>query len=115
MPGWSTARLVTAARGARNSSTAGGKASSWTDRLANVHGASARVPEAVSWLAQRGFEPQFGAPPLRRAIQREVDNRLSRLMLDGRVRSGQRVRVVVQEGDLDLEVEDVREAASAQA
>jgi ATP-dependent Clp protease ATP-binding subunit ClpC len=76
-------------------------------------GASARVPEAVSWLAERGFEPQFGARPLRRAIQREVDNRLSRLMLDGRVRSGQRVRVVVKDGD--LEVEDVREAASAQA
>jgi ATP-dependent Clp protease ATP-binding subunit ClpC len=73
------------------------------------------TPEAVSWLAERGFEPQFGARPLRRAIQREVDNRLSRLMLDGRLRSGQRVRVVVQEGDLDLEVEDVREAASAQA
>jgi ATP-dependent Clp protease ATP-binding subunit ClpC len=68
------------------------------------------TPEAVSWLAERGFEPQFGARPLRRAIQREVDNRLSRLMLDGRVRSGQRVRVVVRDGDLDLEVE----AASAQ-
>ena len=36
-------------------------------------------------------------------------------MLDGRPRSGQRVGVVVQEGDLDLEAEDVREAASAQA
>ena len=44
-----------------------------------------------------------------------MDNRLSRMLLDGRVRSGQRVRVVVRDGDLDLEVEDVREAASAQA
>ena len=61
-------------------------------------------------VAERGFEPQFGARPLRRAIQREVDNRLSpRLMLDGRVRG------VVRGGDLDLEVEDAREAASAQA
>jgi ATP-dependent Clp protease ATP-binding subunit ClpC len=72
------------------------------------------TPEAVSWLADRGFDPRFGARPLRRAIQREVDNRLSRLMLDGRVRSGQRVRVVVRDGDLDLEVEE-REAATAQA
>jgi ATP-dependent Clp protease ATP-binding subunit ClpC len=72
------------------------------------------TPEAVSWLAERGFEPQFGARPLRRAIQREVDNRLARLMLDGRVRGGQRVRVVVRDGDLDLEVEDVREPAPAQ-
>ncbi|MGY1618834.1 ATP-dependent Clp protease ATP-binding subunit [Geodermatophilus sp. SYSU D00691] len=73
------------------------------------------TPEAVSWLAERGYEPQFGARPLRRAIQREVDNRLSRLMLDGRLRSGQRVRVVARDGDLDLEVEDAREAATAQA
>ncbi|MGY1634892.1 ATP-dependent Clp protease ATP-binding subunit, partial [Geodermatophilus sp. SYSU D01186] len=73
------------------------------------------TPEAVGWLAERGFEPQFGARPLRRAIQRELDNRLSRLMLDGRVRSGQRVRVVVRDGDLELEVEDAREAATAQA
>jgi ATP-dependent Clp protease ATP-binding subunit ClpC len=73
------------------------------------------TPEAVSWLAERGFEPQFGARPLRRAIQREVDNRLSRLMLDGRVSSGSRVRVLVRDGDLDLEVEDVREPASTQA
>ncbi len=73
------------------------------------------TPEALSWLAERGFEPHFGARPLRRAIQREVDNRLSRLMLDGRVRSGQRVRVVARDGDLDVEVEDAREATSAQA
>jgi ATP-dependent Clp protease ATP-binding subunit ClpC len=74
------------------------------------------TPEAVSWLAERGSEPHFGARPLRRAIQREVDNRLSRLMLDGRVRSGQRVRVVVRDGDLDLEVEEhVGATASAPA
>jgi ATP-dependent Clp protease ATP-binding subunit ClpC len=71
--------------------------------------------EAVDWLAERGFEPEFGARPLRRVIQREVDNPMSRLLLDGRVRSGQQVRVVVRDGDLDFEVEDVREAASAQA
>ncbi|MGY1805602.1 ATP-dependent Clp protease ATP-binding subunit [Blastococcus sp. SYSU D00922] len=73
------------------------------------------TPEAVSWLAERGFEPQFGARPLRRAIQREVDNRLSRLMLDGRLRSGQRVRVLVRDGDLDVEVAETQEAATAPA
>jgi ATP-dependent Clp protease ATP-binding subunit ClpC len=71
--------------------------------------------EAVGWLARRGYAPQFGARPLRRAIQREVDNRLSRLLLDGRLRSGQRVVVGVRDGDLDLEVDDVRDAAAAQA
>jgi ATP-dependent Clp protease ATP-binding subunit ClpC len=62
--------------------------------------------EAVRWLAERGFEPQFGARPLRRAIQREVDNRLSRLLLDGRLRSGQRVVVGVRDGALEMDVED---------
>src|SRR4051812_9401010 len=66
--------------------------------------------EAVDWLSERGFEPEFGARPLRRVIQREVDNPMSRLMLEGRVRSGQRVRVVVRDGELDVEVPESVEA-----
>ena len=62
------------------------------------------APEAVDWIAEHGHQPDFGARPLRRVIQREVDNRLSRLLLEGRARRGQRVRVVVRDGDLDLEV-----------
>ena len=72
------------------------------------------TPEAVGWLAERGYEPQFGARPLRRAIQRELDTRLSRSLLDGRLAPGHRVRVGVRDGELDLEAEQVREAASAQ-
>jgi ATP-dependent Clp protease ATP-binding subunit ClpC len=64
------------------------------------------TPEAVAWLAERGHEPEFGARPLRRAIQREVDNPMSRLLLDGRLHRGQTVRVVVRDGGLDFEVVD---------
>jgi ATP-dependent Clp protease ATP-binding subunit ClpC len=71
------------------------------------------TPEAVDWLAERGYEPSFGARPLRRVIQREVDNPLSRLLLDGRVRRGQRVRVVVRDGGLDFEVVESREPAAS--
>jgi ATP-dependent Clp protease ATP-binding subunit ClpC len=60
--------------------------------------------EAVSWLAERGFEPQFGARPLRRVIQREVDNPLSRLMLGGGLGTGQQVQVGVVDGHLDFGV-----------
>jgi ATP-dependent Clp protease ATP-binding subunit ClpC len=67
------------------------------------------TPEAVSWLAERGRKPEFGARPLRRAIQREVDNPMSRLLLDGRVQRGQRVRVVVRDGRLDFEVVETKE------
>jgi ATP-dependent Clp protease ATP-binding subunit ClpC len=64
------------------------------------------TPAAVGWLAERGHEPQFGARPLRRAIQREVDNRLSRLLLGGDLRPGQQVTVDAVDGALDLRVTD---------
>jgi ATP-dependent Clp protease ATP-binding subunit ClpC len=66
------------------------------------------TPEAVAWLAERGHEPAFGARPLRRAIQREVDNPMSRLLLDGRLHRGQTVRVLVRDGGLHFDVEEER-------
>ncbi|KUN88574.1 ATP-dependent Clp protease ATP-binding subunit [Streptomyces griseoruber] len=60
---------------------------------------------AVDWLAERGYQPEYGARPLRRTIQREVDNRLSRLLLDGRVKDGDRVRVEVEDGQLAFRTE----------
>jgi len=58
------------------------------------------TPAAVEWLAQHGYQPDFGARPMRRVIQREVDNELSRRLLDGRINPGQKVTVGVQEGHL---------------
>ncbi|MFE6365093.1 ATP-dependent Clp protease ATP-binding subunit [Streptomyces sp. NPDC057806] len=55
---------------------------------------------AVDWLAARGYQPEYGARPLRRTIQREVDNQLSRLLLDNRVAGGGRVTVDVEDGRL---------------
>ena len=54
--------------------------------------------DAIDWLAQRGFQPEFGARPLRRTIQREVDNQLSARLLDGRLMPGQHV-TVTRDGD----------------
>jgi ATP-dependent Clp protease ATP-binding subunit ClpC len=58
------------------------------------------TPAAVDWIAARGFQPEFGARPMRRTIQREVDNQLSRMLLDGQVDRGQEVTVDVQDGRL---------------
>nr|MBP9153029.1 type VI secretion system ATPase TssH [Flavobacteriales bacterium] len=41
--------------------------------------------ECVDWLSQLGFDPQFGARPLKRVIQREVLNELSKQILAGKV------------------------------
>ncbi|MFJ2651515.1 ATP-dependent Clp protease ATP-binding subunit [Streptomyces sp. NPDC087420] len=55
------------------------------------------APEAVDWITRRGHQPEYGARPLRRTIQREVDNALSRLLLDGALASGAHVRVTVED------------------
>jgi ATP-dependent Clp protease ATP-binding subunit ClpC len=62
--------------------------------------------EAIDWLAQRGFQPEFGARPLRRTIQREVDNRLSSMLLDGRLRPGQHVTVAREGNELAFRATD---------
>ncbi|MFI7127122.1 ATP-dependent Clp protease ATP-binding subunit [Nonomuraea sp. NPDC050153] len=53
---------------------------------------------AKDWLAERGYQPEFGARPLRRTVQREVDNRLATMLLTGEVEEGGGVMVDV-EGD----------------
>ena len=61
---------------------------------------------AVERLAELGYQPEFGARPLRRTIQREVDNRLSALLLAGDLTPGRHVRVHVAHGELEVEVQD---------
>ncbi|NUO60482.1 MAG: ATP-dependent Clp protease ATP-binding subunit [Hamadaea sp.] len=59
--------------------------------------------DAIKWLVAHGFEPAYGARPMRRTIQREVDNRLSEMLLDGRVGPGSRVVVDARGGDLAID------------
>jgi ATP-dependent Clp protease ATP-binding subunit ClpC len=61
--------------------------------------------EAVALLAREGFDPEFGARPLRRTIQRRVENELSRMVLGGSVQPGDKVVVTVEGDDLHLEIE----------
>src|SRR5215213_622751 len=53
---------------------------------------------AVGLIAEEGFDPEFGARPLRRTIQRRVDNELSRMVLEGSLERGDRL-VVGAEGE----------------
>ncbi|HEY3878844.1 MAG TPA: ATP-dependent Clp protease ATP-binding subunit [Trebonia sp.] len=66
--------------------------------------------DAVDWLARRGFQPEFGARPLRRTIQREVDNRLSAMLLDGRLTAHQHVTVASADDGLEFRVTDLEQA-----
>jgi ATP-dependent Clp protease ATP-binding subunit ClpB len=51
------------------------------------------TPDARAWLAERGYDPIYGARPLRRLMQHEIDDRLATALLDGSVRDGDVVRV----------------------
>jgi ATP-dependent Clp protease ATP-binding subunit ClpB len=58
------------------------------------------TPDARRWLAERGHDPLYGARPLRRLMQREIDDRLARELLAGDVRDGDAVRVdLAPDGD----------------
>ncbi|BDH56052.1 ATP-dependent Clp protease ATP-binding subunit [Tsukamurella sp. PLM1] len=60
--------------------------------------------KAEDWLADEGFQPEFGARPLRRTVQKELDNRLSSLLLKGDLGSGDTVRVDADDDGLVLSV-----------
>ena len=51
--------------------------------------------EVVAYLAKAGFDPQYGARPLRRAIQRTIEDALSEEILAGRIHLGDRVAASV--------------------
>ncbi|WP_460772046.1 ATP-dependent Clp protease ATP-binding subunit [Microbacterium sp. GXF7504] len=55
---------------------------------------------AVAWLAETGYEPEYGARPLRRLIQRRVDDRVAELLVRGDLADGGRVVVDVEGGEL---------------
>ena len=56
------------------------------------------TPEAELWLARAGYDPDFGARPLRRVLQRQIEDPLALALLEGRYLDGSTVNVEV-EGD----------------
>ncbi|MBR6559160.1 MAG: ATP-dependent Clp protease ATP-binding subunit [Clostridia bacterium] len=56
--------------------------------------------EAVTLLAKEGFDPIYGARPLRRAITRKIEDSFSEKMLEGKIKSGDSVTAVVKDGEI---------------
>ena len=76
-----------------------------TSRRLKAQGVGIRFTDAaVALIADEGFDPEFGARPLRRAIQRRVDNLLSRMVLDGSLERGDNLVVGAEEGKLGFEI-----------
>lgn len=59
---------------------------------------------ALTYLANKGYEPSYGARPLKRLIQQEVETPLSRLMVKGEAKPGDTVEIDVQAGQLTMNV-----------
>ncbi|MBU6184093.1 MAG: ATP-dependent chaperone ClpB [Rickettsiales bacterium] len=57
---------------------------------------------AIKWLADKGYDPAFGARPLKRVIQREVQNNLAKLILAGKFSSGDTVHLTEKDGHLEI-------------
>ena len=56
--------------------------------------------KAKSWILKEGFEPAFGARPLRRAIQRFVENPISNKVLSGEFKDGDRIFITTSDTGL---------------
>ena len=59
-------------------------------------------PEARDWLAEHGYDPQFGARPMARLIQTELKKPLADALLFGGLKGGGKVRVEVADGKIVL-------------
>jgi ATP-dependent Clp protease ATP-binding subunit ClpC len=67
---------------------------------------------AIDWLAAHGYEPEYGARPLRRLIQSQVDDRIAELFVNGVLTDAGAVTVDAAHGDLTVSASTVLEAAA---
>ncbi|RLC59056.1 MAG: NDP-hexose 4-ketoreductase [Chloroflexi bacterium] len=58
---------------------------------------------ALDWIGEKGYDPVFGARPLRRVIQNEIEDPLSEALLEERFKEGDKVKVDVQNDELVLD------------
>ena len=82
-------------------------------RLAERHITLQLTDAARDLLAEMGYDPQFGARPLKRVIQHEVENRIARGILDGTIRDGDTVKIDAKNGKLVMEPMSAQEEAHA--
>ena len=75
-----------------------------TERLAEKRLQLAVTPAARAWLAEKGYDPIYGARPLRRLMQQQIDDQLANLILAGEIKDGSMVKVDYELGAENLSV-----------
>jgi ATP-dependent Clp protease ATP-binding subunit ClpB len=68
--------------------------------------------KALQWLANRGYDPVYGARPLKRVIQRSLQNPLATQLLEGKIHDGDTVDISVENGELKVGDERVMSEAA---
>ena len=84
-----------------------------TARLAERKLTLELLPAARAWLAETAYDPVYGARPLKRVIQRHLQDPLANLILEGKVLDGQIIRVAPGEGGLSIASSESGEVLSA--
>ena len=62
------------------------------------------TPAAIEVISKEGFDPEYGARPIRRALQKEIEDRLSELLLSGEIVPGSKVVVGAKKGKIQVKV-----------
>ncbi|MCP4393067.1 MAG: ATP-dependent chaperone ClpB [Alphaproteobacteria bacterium] len=73
-----------------------------TKRLAEKRILLSVNDDAKKWLADMGFEPTYGARPLKRLIQKEIENPLALKLLNGEIKEGQKVFISAMDGKMHI-------------
>ncbi|MCX7856340.1 MAG: hypothetical protein N2556_10325, partial [Anaerolineae bacterium] len=71
------------------------------EKTLNQKGVRMEVTDAgKDWLGEKGYDPVFGARPLRRVIQDNIEDRLSEMLLSGQFAAGDTIRIDAEDGQL---------------
>jgi ATP-dependent Clp protease ATP-binding subunit ClpB len=69
--------------------------------------------EAINWLADKGYDPVYGARPLRRVIQRAIQDPLANLLLEGLIADGGQIGIDVSNDGLKIVSQDISNKIAA--
>ena len=75
------------------------------DRRLTIH----LTPEARAHIAREGFDPVFGARPLKRVIQQRIQNELAMRLLQGVITDGDSIHIGLKDGRIDIVQEEKKE------
>ncbi|MDT2572118.1 ATP-dependent Clp protease ATP-binding subunit [Enterococcus raffinosus] len=67
------------------------------------------TPAAYDVIGKVGFDPEYGARPIRRALQKEIEDRLAEALLSGQIQLGDAVTIGASKGKITLTVKNVKE------